>query len=178
LKTLAKQAQARRRIPRLDIITGTTLPFLNHPFTLKVITDEKRSRARATHTDDTITIATPHIDQAKPALIRWYRQQAKLHFTDTAAKLATTINIKPPAIRITGATTRWGSCSKHQHQLMFNWHLMLAPEAIGHYVTAHEIAHLIHSNHSKAFWSKVQELVPGFEIHKQWLKENGHTLTL
>ena len=55
---------------------------------------------------------------------------------------------------------------------------MLAPPAVLDYVVVHELAHLIEMNHSKAFWSIVEEIMPDYRMHQKWLKENGMKLRL
>ncbi len=44
------------------------------------------------------------------------------------------------------------------------------------YVVVHEMYHLIHMNHSKAFWQLVEEIFPNYHQGKAWLKENTHKL--
>ena len=56
---------------------------------------------------------------------------------------------------------------------MFNWRLVMAPAAVQHYVVAHEIAHLRHMDHSRAFWAVVRTLAPDMAACEAWLKRNG-----
>ena len=78
---------------------------------------------------------------------------------------------------IKGQKTRWGSCSK-QRNLSFNWRLVMAPLPVIDYVVAHELAHLVEMNHSRKFWALVEQIYPGYSLHRAWLKENGRLLTL
>jgi len=76
--------------------------------------------------------------------------------------------------RLSGAATRWGSCSS-AGDIMLNWRLIhLAPQLID-YVIAHEVAHLRHLNHSADFWQEVQRLLPDFHTARQALRQR-HTL--
>ena len=59
---------------------------------------------------------------------------------------------------------------------MFSWRLILAPRDVLEYVAAHEVAHLVHMNHSAAFWHVVGSLYPGFEHPRAWLRREGHAL--
>lgn len=71
--------------------------------------------------------------------------------------------------------SRWGSCSS-ERVLMYSWRLIMAPVDVLNYVAAHEVSHLVEMNHSAAFWSVVAELMPDFEVHRRWLRENGDRL--
>ena len=44
------------------------------------------------------------------------------------------------------------------------------------YLAAHEVAHLREMNHSARFWALVEEVMPGMDRQRQWLKENGAAL--
>lgn len=67
--------------------------------------------------------------------------------------------------------TRWGSCSP-TGSISISTRLLLAPPAVMDYVLIHELAHLIHHNHSKSFWNEVKRAMPDFREHEKWLKEN------
>ena len=71
--------------------------------------------------------------------------------------------------------TRWGSCSA-QKSISLNWRLILAPPDVAQYVCAHEASHLLHMNHSKAFWNIVEGLCPAYKTHRKWLKQQGQSL--
>lgn len=78
-------------------------------------------------------------------------------------------------ISLRDTKSRWGSCS-HQGVLMYSWRLIMAPPSVLDYVAAHEVAHLAEMNHSPAFWSVVEGLMPNYKIHRKWLKQNGSNL--
>lgn len=76
------------------------------------------------------------------------------------------------AIRITSATTRWGSCSGRD-TISFPWRLMMAPIDVIDYVVVHELAHTVHKNHSPRFWGLVESIDPLWKIHRSHLREEG-----
>ncbi|MBP9997426.1 MAG: M48 family metallopeptidase [Lachnospiraceae bacterium] len=71
--------------------------------------------------------------------------------------------------------TMWGSCSA-EHNLNFNCLLLLTPIEVMDYVIVHELCHLIHLNHSAAFWAEVAKYMPNYATYKKWLKDNGNAL--
>jgi len=96
----------------------------------------------------------------------WYRQQAKKLLPERVKVYAERYGYQPTGVGITGARTRWGSCSS-RGSLNFSWRLVLAPIEAVDYVVIHELAHLKHRNHSKEFWAEVARMCPDY---KKWLK--------
>ena len=41
------------------------------------------------------------------------------------------------------------------------------------YIVVHELAHLIHLNHSASFWNELDKIIPNYEKQVEWLKVNG-----
>ena len=106
------------------------------------------------------------------ALIRWYRKQAQTHFAERVAHFSEKHGLQYEQIRITSATTRWGSCSG-RNNLNFPWRLLMAPREVIDYVVVHELAHTIHKNHSPRFWKLVESIVPDWKVHRAHLREEG-----
>lgn len=78
-------------------------------------------------------------------------------------------------IRIGDMQTRWGSCHP-DGRISFSWRLMLAPEHARDYVVAHEVAHLVHHNHSQRFWDLCEKLSVDFNGGYEWMKRHGSSL--
>jgi hypothetical protein len=87
---------------------------------------------------------------------------------DQAGLTATRITIKD-------TTSRWGSCAP-DGALAFSWRLVMAPEFVQDYVTAHEVAHLRHMNHGPAFWHLVSSLTAHTPRAMTWLNHEGPRL--
>jgi predicted metal-dependent hydrolase len=72
------------------------------------------------------------------------------------------------SVKITSAAKRWGSCNAHGG-LNFTWRLVLVPPSALDYVVIHELAHLTHRNHSRAFWASVRAMMPEYKSAKAML---------
>lgn len=54
----------------------------------------------------------------------------------------------------------------------------MAKMSIIDYVIVHELCHMKHKNHSKAFWKEVQKVLPDYEERKEWLRVYGDLLKI
>lgn len=82
----------------------------------------------------------------------------------------------PVRLSIIDARTRWGSCSPHARTIRYSWRVIMAPPEVLDYLAAHEVAHLVHADHSPAYWAVVARLVGDHRPHRRWLREHGHEL--
>lgn len=105
----------------------------------------------------------------------WLKREAARRFPARLAEVARLSRRQPASLALSSARTRWGSCSA-SGAIRLNWRLVQAPLDILDYVLAHELAHLVHMNHSAAFWSETERMFPHWREARQWLKHNGDTL--
>lgn len=76
------------------------------------------------------------------------------------------------SMRLKYNSSNWGSCSTSGN-INLSTRLFLCPTPVIDYVIVHELAHLIHHNHSKSFWAEVQRVMPDYKQHARWLKTTG-----
>ena len=87
-----------------------------------------------------------------------------------------TLGQRPVKMSIADPKSRWGSCSPHNRSIRYSWRVVMAPPAVIDYLAAHEVAHLVHADHSPAYWSGVQRLVGDHRPFRKWLRDNGPAL--
>lgn len=75
-------------------------------------------------------------------------------------------------IKFKNMKSQWGNCSR-DGKITISTRLLFAPEEILEYVCVHELAHLVHFNHSKKFWSLVEKVMPDYKERDKWLSKNG-----
>jgi hypothetical protein len=62
----------------------------------------------------------------------------------------------PDSVRwVTNQNGRWGSCTHARKTIRISHHVKGMPEWVLDYVLLHELAHLIHPNHSPQFWAEL-----------------------
>jgi predicted metal-dependent hydrolase len=103
------------------------------------------------------------------------REEARRRLSRRVTAAAQAAGLTPRRITVKDTRTRWGSCTA-SGVLMFCWRLVMAPPLVQEYVVAHELAHLQHMNHGKAFWALVDALTPHRAAAMAWLREEGPRL--
>ena len=116
----------------------------------------------------------PSADPAA-ALVRALRQRALGWFAERVAAYCQRLGQPVPPVRLTAARTRWGSCSQASG-IRLHWRLIHLPPALGDYVVAHEVAHLLEMNHSPRFWAVVAFLYPDWQAARARLREAARDL--
>jgi len=105
----------------------------------------------------------------------YIKAQAKTEFYRRSKILADRLGCPLNDVTIKDTKSRWGSCSS-MHNINYSWRIALAPETVIDYLIAHEVAHLRHQDHSRAFWRCVRELYPEAEAGKVWLRLHSREL--
>ena len=124
-----------------------------------IATHTERQRQRlAAHPEPT--------EEERQALI----DRAKRELPERVAHYAAIMGVTPTGITITGARTRFGSCSG-KNRLSFSWRLMRYPPEAVEAVVVHELAHILRRDHSAAFYAIVTGVLPDYKARTALLKE-------
>lgn len=171
-----KRALMLRRLdahgPR-ELTSGEEVPYLGGKLMLAITDRVKRAQREG------CTLALPKAPPAEveAMLRRWYAGEAARVFTERVNRWMERTGIYAASLGVTGARRRWGSCSA-KGALNFAWRLVMAPADVIDYVVVHELAHIEHPNHSKAFWGRVGQIMPDYATKRKWLRENSALLKL
>jgi predicted metal-dependent hydrolase len=148
---------------------GEEFLYLGKPYPLKIVDVS----LFPIYFDNGFYITRDTLTHARELFIRWYKEEARRVLNQRVQMYAKTLNLTYNQIKISSAEKRWGSCS-HKGNLNFNWRLILTSIDSIDYVVVHELAHLIHHNHSKEFWNTVSCILPDYQKRRKWLRENGN----
>jgi len=146
------------------------LYYLGSPYTLK-LEKSGAKRARLTFGHNGFLLDYGHYDETvfQKQIDNFYKTQAQAFIPPLVESHARDMGLLPSKIRFRKAKRQWGSCSG-KNVLSFNTMLMkLPPEAIA-YVIVHELAHIRHKHHQKAFWELVGKQMPDYRGNMAILK--------
>ena len=157
--------------PARRFVNGATHRYLGRQYRLKIAKGEAQEvslRGAFFH------VATPKAnqDEVKQALEAWYRRQSRLQFERRLAPWAEWCrhrSLPQPKLRLRRMPKRWGSALQ-DGTICLNPELIKASSACIDYVIAHEICHLKHHNHGRAFYSELGNLCPDWSSRKKRLE--------
>ena len=130
---------------------------------------------RVRHEDGAIRIGGP-VDTLPSRLRRWLEAEARRIFAEDLAHYCAVAGLPMAKLALSNARRRWGSCSAGG-TIRLNWRLVMAPEEVRRSVVAHEIAHLVHFDHSPRFHALLGEIFEGdLAAANRWLKREGRGL--
>lgn len=83
-------------------------------------------------------------------VVDFLKREARQDLEKAVSRHTQTVGLTPCRINLRDPVSRWGSCSTNR-VLNFSWRLIFAPSFVLDYLAAHEVAHLIHLDHSLNF---------------------------
>lgn len=171
---LASQLAA---VPKVQPVqSGGAITYRGNP--LKIEWDARHPRVP--HPEGDAILLGGAEDAVSSRIRRWLEQEALRLCAIDLADYCSRAGVAVPALQLSRAQRRWGSCSRRQGQIgaiRINWRLIQAPDAVRRSVVAHEVAHLVHFDHSPAFYALLAQLYEGdLSAADLWLKRQGRSL--
>lgn len=105
---------------------------------------------------------------------RWLARERRIIFCETAERVYPNFiryGVTEPRIRVRSMDTRWGSCIKEKRLITLNERLAEMPERCIEYVVTHEFCHLVHADHSQAFYELLTAIMPDWRERKRELEQ-------
>ena len=109
---------------------------------------------------------------ARAILEDWYRLRATHTFAALAEPLILRFgkyDVSPQGLYLQSMPTRWGSCTP-SGKLILNPELIKAPKQCIEYVIVHELCHLVHRDHTAAFFALQKREMPDWDKWKEKLE--------
>ncbi len=167
-KQLELTEQLVQRRPPKTLRSGETLSYLGRPYRLKRVPDLPEARMWGSY----LQVPEGTIDEVYAALRDWYWRRAEEKLVARVAHYAPKLGRSPTRILIREQKRRWGSCNANG-ELRLNWRIVMAPLSLIDYVVVHELVHLEHLNHSKAYWQRLGEILPNYKMRQKELAQSG-----
>lgn len=168
----------RRRSERPPFLwqAGARLPFLGREIVLR---PHAETQAVQLVDDQLYVTAGESAAQWRGAVLAWLKREALTLYRSRIAALAPELDVTIPEVGLSQARTQWGSCTRKRDgrtRILLNWRLIHFELPLIDYVAAHELAHLLHMNHSPAFWREVARIYPDFQAAREALRVRGHLI--
>lgn len=88
------------------------------------------------------------------------------------------MNLEYLSFKVNDTSSKYGSCMPKSKKLFFSLKLVMLPDEIIDLIVVHELAHLVHANHSQNFYYLVEKYIPDYKLKNKWLKENSKLLVI
>jgi predicted metal-dependent hydrolase len=162
----------RPRSPERRYVGGETHLYLGRQYRLKL---RKSSEQEVKLKGAFLYVASPEHCEAgavKKLVSIWYRDKGKVRITDrfnVISERFVKMGCRPPSPIFRSMPRRWGSLSSNG-RISLNPDLIRAPTMCIDYVITHELVHLIHPHHGRAFYELLDTLMPDWRSRKERLE--------
>jgi predicted metal-dependent hydrolase len=165
----------RSATPRREFVSGETFLYLGRQHRLIVRKGPTNVRLHRGRLELDLPADAERAPAARAALVRWYRDQAESRLPDRVARWIDKVDVQVQEVLVREQQKRWGSCDS-SGTLRFNWRIIQAPMPLVDYVVAHELVHLRHRDHTRAYWSMLGQAMPEYELRRKHLARLGQNL--
>jgi predicted metal-dependent hydrolase len=170
---LAEKALLFQPAPEKEYVSGEGFNYLGRSYRLLLVDDQgKNGVARLRLMNGRFTLRRQDQPQAASLFVRWYTDHARQWIGPRVQEFAARTGRQPKQVRVLDLGNRWGSCSP-EGGLNFHWRTIRLPPSLVEYVVVHELVHLIEPRHDKAFWTRLERVMPDYRERKRRLSTQG-----
>ena len=163
---------AHRDIHVKEYVSGENFRYLGRNYRLKVIECRDLEVVKLQRGYLQVFVKDTANYEKKQRLIKaWQTQKAKIHFQKAIEKYKPIVKQEIETVRIREMKTRWGSCNPSKGYINLNLKLIEKPTECIEYVVFHELAHLVHADHSMKFYNYLNLFMPDWEKRKDRLEK-------
>lgn len=182
IKSKREAVRAQPRQTPREYVSGENHYFLGRRYLLRVSEKEAKPEVYA-HGDFIDMTVRPGATLAKKEEVmrEWYRERLQEVLSEYVAKWAAIMGAGELTWQIKIMKDCWGSCNASRRRILFNLELARVPRQCIEYVVVHELVHLWHRLHNKAFTSTLETYLPNWKTLREelnnftasYLKEYG-----
>jgi hypothetical protein len=111
-------------------------------------------------------------EHVRRRVLDYFKREARRDLEQAVERHTRALGLPSRSVGLRDTVSRWGSCSA-TGSLNFSWRLVMAPPFVLDYLAAHEVAHLVHLDHSKRFWTLAKRLCAETDRAEGWLSAHG-----
>lgn len=168
-KNLAEWTQLNENAVEREYVNGQSFLYLGRNYLLKLV-DDKIDGVQFKR--NTFLLSKADKAKAKELFVKFYKDKLNSKIHPIIERYKNQLGVEPKQIKVMELQNRWASCMANGN-VNFHWKCAMAPIDVLHYIVVHELAHLIHNNHTQAFWNEVDKILPNYDEQVNWLKING-----
>jgi predicted metal-dependent hydrolase len=173
-KNLAEWTQLNENAVEREYVNGQSFLYLGSNYRLKLV-GEKLENVQFKR--NIFFLSKEDKYKAKELFIKFYKDKLNSKIHPIIERYKNQLGVEPNQIKVMELQNRWASCMTNGN-VNFHWKCAMAPIDVLHYIIVHELAHLIHNNHTQAFWNEVDKILPNYDEQVNWLKVNGVGMSL
>lgn len=171
-----KLENPRTSLAEYNFTDAAELLYFGTPYPLNIIQDNSAAVGRVKLSFDKAGFTLRYNpfnmkeDRLSKEIDKFYKSEALRVFTPMCADYARLMGVSYNKLTVRKAVSRWGSCTPDGN-IMLNMHAVKLPAECGEYIIVHELAHLKHHGHNKAFWSFVEQFFPKYKRVRTNMKQ-------
>lgn len=153
-------------------VSGETFKYLGRSYKLLLRRDKEQEQVSLQNGTLTVFMYSPNDNSRTRKLVEeWYMQKAIRVFSERLSACFALFDYKEmPALGIRRLNKRWGSYLHKSNKIILNPELIKASRRYIDYVIIHELCHIAHKQHNRAFYDLLASRLPQWEKLKTELE--------
>lgn len=162
-----------------EYVNGESFMYLGRNYSLQIVDDLGVKQPLTKLYQGKFYIHTPTREQSKlkKSMELWYRQKTLEKVMERMDYYLKFFDEFLIFVKVKEQKKRWASCTA-KCELYFNWRCTMAPTWVLDYIVVDELCHMVHMDHSKAFWNLLERIMPDYKNRREWLENYGIKMDL
>lgn len=162
--------EANNKVEKKEYVSGESFKYLGKNYRLKVIESNIEQVKLLRGYIQIFVKDKKNINKKQKLLNEWYILKAEKYFKKVVEEYLSIVKKEVKNIKIRQMKTRWGSCNTSKGYINLNSELIKKRRESIEYVIFHELAHLVHPNHSREFYNYLDTYMPDWKKRKEKLE--------
>lgn len=169
--------------PPRHFLTGESIPYLGRTYRVVVLKSKGVRPALSVRAATFVFENSGNPSQScrraqcRRLIVRWMREKSRDHGARVCGAFCRALGVPPVEVEARELGKRWGSCTS-RGRILLHWRSVMLPMALFEYICAHEVCHLVHPDHSRAFWRTLDRVLPRWRERAARLEACGYRFAL